>query len=92
MKIKKYKTASGLKYQILSNQSCFKINGGNDEVNSKAYNDCMNEADKLIAENHYSYYIKEKYVKPNYGIIGVNLRIYNSNDAFVKELKKRKLI
>lgn len=89
MKIRKYSNVKCTKYQILSEVSCFKINGGTKERNERVFNECVEEADKIIEKNGYKYFLKDKYTEPNYGIIGLNLRVYSSQEEVDKELKLR---
>lgn len=89
MRIRKYSNTKCTKYQILSGISCFKINGGTPERNERVYNECVEEANKIIEKNGYKYFLKDMYTEPNYGIIGLNLRVYSSQEDLDKELKLR---
>ena len=81
---KKYKNAKGYKVQILSNYSVFRINGSTKEKSLQMHNMLIEEANRIIKRDNIKYYIIQDYQEPNYGIMGVNLRVFDTKEIYEK--------
>lgn len=82
--IKKYKNAKGYKVQILSNYSVFAINGATKEKSLQMHNMLVEEANRIIKRDNIKYYIIKDYQQPNYGIMGVNLTVFDTKEIYEK--------
>lgn len=82
--IKKYKNSKGYKVQILSNYSVLKINGSTQEKSLQMHDMLIAEANRIIERDNIKYYSIEDYQEPNYGIMGVNLRVFDTKEIYEK--------
>lgn len=90
LKSKKYLNKKGYKVQILSNVSIFKCNSTQAQCNYAA-DKLYEEAERQVKERGAIYYDIEPYVEPNYGIMGVNLRVFNTKEIYDNYIKKNNL-
>ena len=90
LKSKKYLNKNGYKVQILSNVSIFKCNSTQSQCDYAAKK-LYAEAERQAKERGAIYYNIEAYVEPNYGIMGVNLRVFNTKEMYDEYMKKKKI-
>lgn len=89
-RIRKYKNTKGYKIQILSSYSVFPINGGTKEGTRIERNYLTDEAKGIVKKEGIQYYVIENYTEPMYGLVGVNLRVFDTKEIYDNYLKAKK--